>query len=75
MEYLNITHPEWQKMWDQLASDPRNGGDPVCAFAGNGWEYMGSTPDHHHFRHPCHPATEKTEYGYIERAGVAFAWA
>lgn len=75
MEYLNITHPEWQSMWDQLASDPRNGGDPVCACSGQGWEYMGSTADHHHFRHPCHPSTEKPEYSYIERAGVAFAWA
>jgi len=75
MEYLTITHPEWQPMWDQLAADRLNGGDPVCALAGQGWEYMGSTQDHHHFRHPCHPVTEKAEYFYLERAGVAFSWA
>lgn len=75
MEYLSITSPEWETMWDQLAEDPLNQGDPICEFAGKGWEYMGSTQNHHHFRHPCHPATEKTEYSYIERAGVAFAWA
>lgn len=75
MEYLTLTDPEWPAMWDQLACDPLNGGDCVCAYAGKGWEYMGSTQDHHHFRHPCHPTTDKAEYCYVERAGVALAWA
>lgn len=75
MEYLTITHPEWPSMWDQLAEDRLNNGDAVCAFEGKGWEYMGSTQDHHHFRHAFHPATEKVEYFYVERAGVALAWA
>ncbi|MGD8176810.1 4-diphosphocytidyl-2C-methyl-D-erythritol kinase [Marinimicrobium sp. ARAG 43.8] len=74
MEYLSMTHPEWEGMWDQLAQERLNGGDPLCEYAGRGWEYMGSTPDHHHFRHDCHPETEKTEYLYIERTGMAFAW-
>ena len=75
MEYLSMTSPEWETMWDQLAEDRLNQGDPICEFAGQAWEYMGSTKDHHHFRHPCPPATEKTEYIYLERAGVALAWA
>lgn len=75
MEYLKITDPEWQTMWEQLAEDPRNGGDPVCVLAGQGWEYMGSTLDHHHLRHPCHPGSGKPEYAYIERARAAVAWA
>jgi hypothetical protein len=36
---------------------------------------MGSTLDHHHFRHACHPLTNKAEYMYIERAGAALRWA
>ncbi len=74
MEYLNMTDPEWETMWDQLANERLNQGDPICEFSGQAWEYMGSTQDHHHFRHACHPATEKVEYLYIERAGIAFAW-
>jgi hypothetical protein len=75
MEYLDITHPEWSKMWDELANDRINGGDPVCANLGDSWEYMGSSMDHHHFRHPCHPRTQSTEYAYIERARSAVSWA
>src|SRR5690625_639964 len=77
MEYLTITHPQWPSMWDELARDQRNQGDSVCAFAGHAWEYMGSTVDHHHFRHACHPHTEKVEYAYIERAWAqtSVAWA
>lgn len=71
MEYLTITHPQWQAMWDELATDKLNQGDPVCAHAGYGWEYMGSMADHHHFRHACHPATQKVEYAYLERAWAA----
>lgn len=75
MEYLTITHPQWQPMWDELASDKRNQNDPVCAYAGHAWEYMGSTADHHHFRHACHPLSNKAEYAYLERAWAAVSWA
>ena len=43
MEYLSMTSPEWETMWDQLAEDRLNQGDPICEFAGQAWEYMGST--------------------------------
>jgi hypothetical protein len=75
MEYLTMTHPQWQSMWDEVAKDKRNQGDAVCAYAGHAWEYMGSTADHHHFRHAGHPRTEKTEYAYIERAWACVTWA
>lgn len=75
MEYLDINHPEWQKMWDELASCHLNGGDPLCIHGNHCWEYMGSTTDHHHLRHASHPVTNKTEYMYIERAGAALRWA
>lgn len=75
MQYLDINHPEWQKMWDDLASYKINNGDPLCINQGACWEYMGSTLDHHHFRHSAHPLTAKTEYIYMERAGSALRWA
>lgn len=75
MEYLDINHREWQKMWDELASYKINGQDPLCVNAGHCWEYMGSTHDHHHFRHANHPTTKKIEYIYIERTGAALRWA
>lgn len=75
MEYLDINHTEWQKMWDDLASYRLNGGDALCINEGCCWEYMGSTLDHHHLRHAYHPLTNKTEYMYIERVGVALRWA
>lgn len=75
MEYLDINHPEWQKMWDEMASYRLNGGDALCVNEGHCWEYMGSTPDHHHLRHACHPLSNNVEYIYIERAGAALRWA
>ena len=75
MKYLDINHPEWQKMWDELASYSLNDGDPLCVHEGYCWEYMGSTADHHHLRHACHPLTNKPEYMYIERSGAALRWA
>jgi hypothetical protein len=75
MEYLDINHPEWQKMWDQLASYTVNNGDPLCVYEGHCWEYMGSTLDHHHLRHANHPLTLKAEYIYIERARASLGWA
>lgn len=75
MEYLDINHSEWPKMWDELASYSLNNGDPLCINDGHCWEYMGSTSNHHHLRHNCHPLTNKTEYIYIERAGAALRWA
>lgn len=75
MEYLDINHPEWQKMWDELAGYRLNDGDTLCVHEGHCWEYMGSTPDHHHLRHAYHPLTNKAEYMYIERTGAALRWA
>lgn len=67
MEYLDASHPEWAPMWEELASQPINNGDPVCSHQGKGWEYMGSTEHHHNFRHPRHPVSGRVEYVYIER--------
>ena len=75
MEYLDLNHPEWQRMWDELAGYRLNGGDHLCIHEGHCWEYMGSTLDHHHLRHACHPLSNKAEYMYIERAGAALRWA
>jgi hypothetical protein len=75
MEYLDINHSEWQKMWDQLATYSMNSGDPLCIHMDSCWEYMGSTPNHHHLRHANHPLTLKPEYIYIERSGAALRWA
>jgi hypothetical protein len=75
MEYIDISHPEWPKMWDELAGYRINNGDHLCIYEGACWEYMGSTLDHHHLRHACHPVTHKVEYIYIERARAAVKWA
>lgn len=75
MEYLDTSHPEWGRMWDELASYKLNGGDHLCINGSVCWEYMGSTGDHHHLRHACHPVTGKAEYIYIERARAAVGWA
>ncbi|WP_302723201.1 4-diphosphocytidyl-2C-methyl-D-erythritol kinase [Gilvimarinus gilvus] len=75
MEYLDVSHPEWAKMWDELAGYRLNDGDHLCINEGFCWEYMGSTMDHHHLKHILHPATGKTEYMYIERARAAVGWA
>lgn len=75
MEYIDISHEEWPRMWDELAAYRINNGDHLCIHEGVCWEYMGSTPDHHHLRHACHPVTHKVEYIYIERARAAVKWA
>ena len=74
MEYIDITHPEWQKMWDELAQYVINEGDQLCIYLGQSWEYLGSNKDYHHFRHELHPATGRTEYIYIERTRAAVGW-
>jgi len=75
MEYIDISHHEWSKMWDELASYKMNNGDHLCINGAQCWEYMGSTLDHHNFRHACHPITHRVEYAYIERARAAVGWA
>lgn len=76
MEFIEAKDPEWMQMWEQLAQEALNKGDPICAFLGRSWEYMGSTDDHHHLRHLLHPGTGKTEYMYLERRkAAAIAWA
>ena len=74
MEYLDVSHPEWDRIWEELAQFPLNDGDRLCVNAGYCWEYMGSSADHHHLRHPHHPASGKAEYIYIERARAAVGW-
>lgn len=71
MEYLDATHPEWPGMWEELASHSINHGDPVCANQGMSWEYMGSTENHHNFRHAKHPTSGRVEHIYIERYMIA----
>lgn len=75
MEFLEADHREWMKMWEELYNYPLNEGDGICLFLGNCWEYMGSTYDHHHFRHRLHPRTGKQEFVYIERRRPALSWA
>ena len=72
MEFLEADHREWIEMWEELCNFPINEGDGVCQFMGKCWEYMGSTDEHHHFRHRLHPRTGKQEFVYLERrkAGV-----
>lgn len=74
MEFLEAVNPEWQHMWAGLAGDPVNCGDAICYNNGKCWEYMGSSADHHHFRHPLHPRTQKSEYVYVERQRAAVGW-
>ncbi|MBU3071615.1 hypothetical protein KOI40_17440 [Aestuariicella sp. G3-2] len=75
MEYLDSTHSEWDSMWQELASYDINNGDPLCIHQGLCWEYMGSTDNHHNFRHSRHPATGRIEHVYIERYQSAIRWA
>ena len=74
MQYLDINNPEWNSMWDALAQFKINEGDHLCVNDGHCWEYLGSTLDHHHLRHACHPLTQRVEYAYIERARAAVGW-
>lgn len=75
MDFLEAKDPEWLEMWEMLALEPINEGDPICLFVGQCWEYMGSTNDHHHFCHPKHPRTGEKQFAYIERRRAAISWA
>lgn len=75
MEFLEADHPEWVQMWEELSYYALNEGDPICLFLGKAWEYMGSSQDHHHFRHPQHPRTGKAEYCWVERRRAVANWA
>lgn len=74
MEYLDSTDDEWQGMWERLEAYPLNNGDMSCEHQGHCWEYLGSNQDHHHFRHANHPASNRTEYIYLERIKVIADW-
>ncbi len=75
MVFLEAKHVEWCEMWEDLAADMLNKGDPICLFEGACWEYMGSTGDHHHFMHLMHPSSGKKEFAYIERRQTRLSWA
>ena len=75
MEFLEANNTEWCSMWEDLAKDPINGGDPICLTDGYAWEYMGSTEDHHCMRHVKHPVSQQTEFIYLERRRAAISWA
>lgn len=74
MEYIDLSHPEWARMWDELSQYKINNGDSMCLNGPDCWEYMGSTLDHHTLQHVKHPVTGKTEYIYIERVRAAVNW-
>lgn len=74
MDFLDAIDPEWSQMWEDLSGYDINRGDPICVFEGSCWEYMGSTRDHHHLRHNCHPFTDKAEFAYIERRKIVAGW-
>ncbi|MFL0809668.1 MAG: 4-diphosphocytidyl-2C-methyl-D-erythritol kinase [Agarilytica sp.] len=75
MEFLEASNSEWCDMWEALGEHGLNKGDPICLFMGACWEYMGSTEDHHIFRHLKHPATGAQEFAYIERTKMHLSWA
>jgi len=75
VEFLEAVHPEWCEMWEELGKHNLNKGDPICFFMGACWEYMGSTDNHHHFRHNKHPKSGLREFAYIERSKMKLAWA
>jgi len=75
MEFLEADHHEWLEMWEELSNYPLNEGNGICLFMGNCWEYMGSSAEHHHFRHRLHPRTGKQEYAYVERRKAGVNWA
>lgn len=70
MELILIepSSPEWDFMWNWLASHPINKGleDPTTAMNdGEAWQYMGSFKQAdrviHTFRHRNHPATSTVQ--------------
>ena len=61
---IKIGSPEWEFMWNWLASHPVNEGleEPqVAENNGEAWQYMGSFKNKdkviHEFRHRLHPVT------------------
>lgn len=74
VEYLDASDPEWCTMWAALGEEKINRGDPMCLNGRHCWEYMGSTNNHHHFRHARHPHTGQVEFVYIERVRMAAGW-
>jgi len=68
MVFLDKDHKEWGSMWRELAQYPLNDGDSVCLHQGAKWEYMGSSLDHHNFRHSKHPLSGAIEHVYVERS-------
>jgi len=74
VEFLDAADTEWSLMWQHLSQDPINEGDAACVYQNTAWQYMGSTQDHHHFKHQLHPFTLKPEYRYIERRCAGVKW-
>jgi len=74
VEFIEASHCEWCDMWQALSEHHLNNGDPICLFMDECWEYMGSTTDHHNFRHLKHPRTCEKEFAYIERSRTRLAW-
>ena len=61
--------PEWNYMWDELAKNPLNAGQPDpfdCESEGECWQYMDSGYVNnkwvHEFRHRYHPVTKLRWY-------------
>jgi hypothetical protein len=62
MVLIKVASPEWEYMWNWLASHPINEGLKTPSIALNeneAWQYMGSFKQNdkviHSFRHRCHP--------------------
>ena len=65
---IEIGSPEWDYMWNWLASHPLNEGleqPDVALYEGEAWQYMGRFKQGnkviHSFRHRFHPVTNKVE--------------
>jgi hypothetical protein len=70
IRFVAAGSPEWDYMWERLASDPLNSDDAVptqCFHDGacEAWQYMGTASMPvgwvHEFRHRAHPKTDKRE--------------
>ena len=62
MVLIKVGSPEWEYMWEWLATNPINEGLDTPSIAmneGEAWQYMGSFKQNdkviHSFRHRCHP--------------------
>lgn len=58
MYIISASSPEWQRMWDELKNIE---GDYTkrCPETGEVWQYMGSGPEGHYFRHRSHPVYKR----------------